>query len=184
MPKIVLSLFGLLVISTLKAQINISNVKIGDQEWMIKNLETDHYRNAGPIPQVTDATAWAYLTTGAWCYYNNDSSQGKSYGKLYIWYAVNDPRGLAPAGWHIPNDTEWTTLEKSLGGASIAGGKMKEAGIQNWSISNTGNNNSGWKGLPGGCRSVNGFFSGVKRMASGGALRRAIHRSPGCASSP
>lgn len=163
MPKILLPLFALLVISTLQAQINFSSVKIGDQEWMVKNLDVDHYRNGDPIPQVTDGTAWAYLTTGAWCYYNNDSSQGNNYCKLYNWYAVNDPRGLAPAGWHIPNDTEWTTLEKRLGGALIAGGKMKEVGIQDWSTSNNGSiNYSGWKGLPGGCRSVNGFFSGVK----------------------
>lgn len=162
MKKILLSFFVLLIISTLQAQINLSSVKIGGQTWMIKNLDVDHYRNGDRIPQVSDPTAWAYLTTGAWCYYNSDSTKGNTYGKFYNWYAVNDPRGLAPAGWHIPNDAEWTTLEKSLGGSSVAGGKMKEAGILHWQTPNTGgNNSSGWAGLPGGCRSVNGFFSGI-----------------------
>jgi uncharacterized protein (TIGR02145 family) len=163
MKKILFPLFALSVISALQAQTNFSTVKIGDQTWIAKNLDVDHYRNGDPIPHVTDPTAWAYLTTGAWCYNNNDSANGNTYGKLYNWYAVNDPRGLAPAGWHIPSDAEWTTLEKSLSGSSEAGGKMKEAGMLHWETPNTGgNNNSGWAGLPGGCRSVNGFFSIVK----------------------
>ena len=163
MKKILLSLFVLFIISTLQAQTNLSNVKIGEQTWMVKNLDVDHYRNGDPIPQVTDQTAWANLTTGAWCYYNGDATQGSTYGKLYNWYAVSDPRGLAPAGWHIPSDEEWTTLEKSLGGSSVAGGKMKETGTLHWETPNSGgNNSSGWAGLPGGCRSVNGFFSSVK----------------------
>ena len=162
MRKIFLSLFALLAIAKLQAQANLSNVKIGDQTWMVKNLDIVHYRNGDPIPQVTDGNAWAYLTTGAWCFYNNDSTQGSTYGKLYNWYAVNDPRGLAPAGWHIPSDTEWTTLEKSLGGSLVAGGKMKKVGIKDWETPNIGGNNSGWGGLPGGCRSVNGFFSTIK----------------------
>jgi uncharacterized protein (TIGR02145 family) len=129
---------------------------------MAKNLEVAFYRNGDPIPQVTDPTEWAGLTTGAWCYYNNDSTQGTTYGKLYNWYAVNDPRGLAPAGWHIPSDAEWTTLENSLGGNSVAGGKMKEAGTLHWASPNTGgNNNSGWAGLPDGYRSLNGSFNTI-----------------------
>ena len=141
---------------TTSAAVFMPTIVIGTQQWMSKNLEVAFYRNGDPIPQVTDATAWAALTTGAWCYYNNDSTQGTKYGKLYNWYAVNDPRGLAPAGWHIPSDAEWTTLETTLGGSSVAGGKMKEAGTLNWISPNTGgNNNSGWAGLPGGYR--NGY---------------------------
>ena len=136
---------------------------VGAFQWMTKNLDVSFYRNGEPIAQVTDPTAWANLTTGAWCYYNNDSTQGKTYGKLYNWYAVNDPRGLAPAGWHIPSDAEWTALENSLGGSLVAGAKMKEAGILHWTTPNTGaNNNSDWTGLPGGCRAVNGFFSSIE----------------------
>lgn len=79
-------------------------IQIGTQKWMSKNLDVAFYRNGDPIPQVTSPTAWAVLSTGAWCYYNNDPIQGNKYGKLYNWYAVNDPRGLVPQGWHIPSD--------------------------------------------------------------------------------
>lgn len=70
---------------------------------MINNLDLRNYRNGDPIPQEADLTVWSNLTTGAWCWYNNDSATyAATYGKLYNWYAVNDPRGLAPVGWHIP----------------------------------------------------------------------------------
>jgi uncharacterized protein (TIGR02145 family) len=139
----------------------LPTIQIGTQKWMSKNLDVAFYRNGDPIPQVTDPTAWAGLTTGAWCYYNNDPLQGNKYGKLYNWYAVNDPRGLAPQGWHIPSDAEWSTLATTLGGASVAGGKMKEAGTVNWAAPNTGaDNSSGFAGLPGGGRSFNGAFGG------------------------
>jgi uncharacterized protein (TIGR02145 family) len=137
-------------------------IVIGTQQWMSKNLDVAFYRNGDPIPQVSDPTAWAALTTGAWCYYNNDPLQGNKYGKLYNWYAVNDSRGLAPQGWHIPSDAEWTTLTTTLGGSSVAGGKMKESGTFNWTAPNTGaDNSSGFAGLPGGGRGTNGSFGGV-----------------------
>jgi len=137
-------------------------IQIGNQKWMSKNLDVAFYRNGDEIPQVTDATAWTALTTGAWCYYNNDPIQGGKFGKLYNWYAVNDPRGLAPQGWHIPSDEEWTTLTTTLGGTSVAGGKMKEAGIVNWTSPNTAaDNSSGWAGMPGGYRNYDGTFSGI-----------------------
>jgi len=165
MKKILLSLFALLFISTLHAQSDLLSVKIGDQTWMVKNLDVDHYRNGDPIPEVKDPYAWPGLTTGAWCYYDNDPPNGKIYGKLYNWYAVSDPRGLAPAGWHIPSDSEWTTLEKSLGGISVAGGKLKEAGILHWATPNTGgDNSSGWAGLPGGMRDQIAYFTTVKQV--------------------
>src|SRR5580765_7574137 len=98
-------------------------IKIGTQKWMSRNLDVTYYRNGDVIPHVTDPTKWQALTTGAWCWYNNDSANGAVYGKLYNWYAVNDPRGLVPAGWHIPSDAEWNTLSTYLG--IYAGGKMK-----------------------------------------------------------
>ena len=135
---------------------------IGTQQWMEKNLDVMTYRDGTVIPQVTDATAWAGLTTGAWCYYNNDPLNGAIYGKLYNWYAVNDSRGLAPQGWHIPTDAEWTTLGTLLGGDAAAGGKMKTTGITRWTAPNTSaTNESGYAGLPGGNRNVNGTFSNV-----------------------
>ena len=142
--------------------VNYPSVLIGAQYWMEKNLEVTTYRNGDPIPYVTDATAWAALTTGAWCYYNNDPANGSLYGKLYNWYAVNDPRGLAPTGWHVPTDDEWTTLSTTLGGDAVAGGKMKVAGTTRWTTPNTGaTNESGFAGLPGGFRSTNGSFYDV-----------------------
>jgi uncharacterized protein (TIGR02145 family) len=136
-----------------------STVTICNQIWSTKNLDVSTYRNGDAIPQVTDPTAWANLTTGAWCYYNNDAANGPIYGKLYNWYAVNDVRGLAPTGYHVPSDAEWTTLETCLGGSSVAGGAMKEAGLMHWLSPNTGaTNSSGFAGLPGGYRYYNGPF--------------------------
>jgi len=129
-----------------------SFVTICNQVWMDKNLDVDTYRNGDPIPQVTDAAAWAALTTGAYCYYNNDSATyAATYGKLYNWYAVNDPRGLAPAGWHVASEAEWDIeLTGCLGGPSEAGGKMK-AVSDLWQFPNVNaTNSSGFTGLPGG----------------------------------
>jgi uncharacterized protein (TIGR02145 family) len=126
-------------------------VTICDQVWTKKNLNVSRYRNGDVIPQVTNPTQWANLTTGAWCYYNNDPANGAIYGKLYNWYAVNDLRGLAPSGYHIPTDAEWNTLTDCLGGEFIAGGKMKESGTTHWNSPNIGaTNSSGFTGLPGG----------------------------------
>ncbi|MEI6089274.1 MAG: FISUMP domain-containing protein [bacterium] len=140
-----------------------TEVVIGTQTWMCKNLDVDHYRNGDEIPQVTDSIAWVNLTSGAWCYYNNDPALGAVYGKLYNWYAVNDSRGLAPDGWHVPSDEEWTTLSDYLGGESVAGGKLKEAGTTHWLSPNTGaTNETGFSALPGGSRHYNyGWFGNI-----------------------
>ena len=129
-------------------------VRLCCSSWMTKNLDVSTYRNGDPIPKVTNLAAWDELTTGAYCYYNNDSTTyAATYGKLYNWYAVNDLRGLAPEGWHIPSDAEWTTLGACLGGDAVAGGPMKEIGTTYWAPPNTGATNlSGFKALPGGHR--------------------------------
>ena len=122
-----------------------------NQTWMQKNLNVSRYKNGDVIPQVTNPNIWSSTTTGAWCYYNNDPANGATYGKLYNWYAVNDSRGLAPTGWHVPTDWEWTTLTNCLGGGMVAGGKMKETGTTHWPSPNTeATNSSGFTGLPGG----------------------------------
>lgn len=127
-------------------------VKICDKNWMKRNLEVMHYRNGDLIPQVTDPIAWAKLTTGAWCYYQNDPNNNKLYGKLYNWYAVKDPRGIAPVGWHIPSENEVLSMIDCLGGWQVAGGKMKST-INFWASPNLGANNySGFTSLPGGAR--------------------------------
>jgi uncharacterized protein (TIGR02145 family) len=159
------------------SNVSLPNVTIGTQIWQITNLDVTTYRDGTPIPQVTDPTAWANLTTGAWCYYNNDPANNATYGKLYNWYAVagiydTDPstpnKILAPQGWHVPSDAEWTTLTTFLGGESVAGGKMKSTGTSLWQSPNTSaTNESGFTGLPSGGRGnsssfdtfgVNGFW--------------------------
>jgi len=136
-----------------------STVKIGNQEWMTNNLNVDKFKNGDAIPEAQTSEAW--LKAGeegkpAWCYYDNDPVNGNKYGRLYNWYAVTDPRGLAPSGWHIPSDAEWTTLTDYLGGEDVAGHKMKsKAG---WDDEGNGSNASGFSGLPGGSRYYSGTF--------------------------
>jgi len=139
---------------------SVPEAAICTQRWMVQNLDVTTYRNGDPIPKVTDNATWAALSTGAYCYYNNDSATyAATYGKLYNWFAVNDPRGLAPAGWHIPTDAEWTTAETCLGGSSVCGGAMKETGTTHWLTPNAGaTNSSGFTGLPGAGRDFDGTF--------------------------
>lgn len=141
-------------------------VKIGTQVWMSQNLNVSKYRNGDIIPQVTDPTEWANLSEGAWCYYENSTANGSVYGKLYNWNAVTDPRGLAPLGFHIPSDVEWTTLTNYIGGYTVAGGKMKttgtlEAGTGLWQNPNyNASNSSRFSCLPAGYRyNGNGIFA-------------------------
>lgn len=141
-------------------------VAICNQVWQTRNLDVSTYRNGDPIPQVTDPAIWNSLTTGAWCYYNNDPVNGTIYGKLYNAYAVNDPRGLAPQGWHVPTEAEWTTLVDCLGGPNIAGGKMKAIGFDYWVSPNTAaTNSSGFTALGAGKRNEIGTFSEFNRYA-------------------
>jgi len=129
-------------------------ISICNKIWMAKNLNVSKYKNGELIPQVTDPTQWKNLTSGAWCYYNNDPVNGVVYGKLYNWFAVNDPRGLAPVGWHILSNDDRIALVNCLGGGNIAGGKMKEAGTTHWISPNSdATNSSSFTGLPGGYRS-------------------------------
>ena len=139
----------------------IKTINIGTQKWMKENLNVPKYRNGDLIPKVTDPNVWVSLSSGAWCWYNNDSATyASTYGRLYNWYAVNDSRGLAPIGFHIASDDEWTTLITYLGGTTIAGGAMKETGFLHWQSPNTNaTNSSGFTGLPGGYRSDLGNFS-------------------------
>jgi uncharacterized protein (TIGR02145 family) len=130
-------------------------VTIGTQVWMRKNLDVNCYRNGDSIPQITDIMDWILTNKGAWCYYDNNSDNGEIYGKMYNWYAVNDPRGLAPVGWHIPSDNEWSTLNSFLGGSEIAGGKLKETGTVHWNPTNTcATDDFRFSALPGGLRTM------------------------------
>ena len=144
---------------------NIYNtVQIGTQTWMAGNLRTSRYNDGTPIANITDNTEWNNLTSGAYSWYDNDSTSYEiPYGKLYNWHTVNTGK-LCPAGWHVANEDEWLALRDFLGGSSAAGGKLKATGtIENgdglWIAPNTGATNStGFNGLPGGRRYGDGSF--------------------------
>jgi uncharacterized protein (TIGR02145 family) len=137
--------------------------QIGTQCWFTKNLSSAKYRNDDPLTLITDGPEWGVYTIGAYCWYNNDSATYDTvYGKLYNWYAANDIRGICPTGWHVPTDGDWTILSNYLGGLSLAGGKLKEAGMAHWQSPNTGaTNESGFTALPGGYRDTYGYFDYV-----------------------
>jgi uncharacterized protein (TIGR02145 family) len=126
----------------------------------VTNLNVSVYRNGDEIPHVQDPDEWASLTTGAWCYYGNDSDNEAVYGKLYNWFAVNDPRGIAPEGYHLPVVTEVHDLMSDWGIQETAGGAMKATGTSYWEAPNLGATNaSGLTALPGGFRKADGEFS-------------------------
>jgi len=134
-------------------------VVVGTQTWLGKNLNTTSFANGDPIPQAQTAKEWKEAGNRkqpAWCYYNNDPANGRTYGKLYNWYAVHDARGLASAGWHVSSDSEWTALTAYLGGETAAGNKMKSVSL--WAKNGNGSNSSGIAGLSGGDRAANGAF--------------------------
>jgi uncharacterized protein (TIGR02145 family) len=171
MKKAILLLAGFVIFGfNIKAQTvtdydgNVyDTVVIGPQVWLKENLKVTHYSDGADIPNVADNTSWAALTTGARCYYANDSSANDSvYGALYNWYAVNNSGNICPEGWHASTYGEWTAAETFLGGISVAGGKMKESGTLHWNNPNTGaDNSSGFTGLPGGFRDQAGTFQTI-----------------------
>jgi uncharacterized protein (TIGR02145 family) len=157
----------------------IDEIKIGKQIWCVKNLDVANFRNGDSIPESKTKKEWVKAGENekpAWCYYENKTSNGTKYGKLYNWYAVNDPRGLAPKGYHIPSDEEWTILTDYLGVISLrsvgnkrvftagelkAGKKMKSS--FGWNENGNGTNSSGFAGFPGGCRGYDGVFYNIGR---------------------
>ncbi|MCG2587984.1 FISUMP domain-containing protein [Rhodohalobacter sulfatireducens] len=147
-------------------------VIIGDQEWMAQNLRTSRYANGDEIPNVTNQQEWDNLTTGAWSYYDNDEIHNNLHGKLYNWYAVDDPRNICPDGWHVSTDKDWIEMEMFLGMPEEeaysfqgfrgedenVGGKIKAINI--WHQPNEGaTNETGFSALPSGLRDLNGFVT-------------------------
>ncbi|MCX6233151.1 MAG: fibrobacter succinogenes major paralogous domain-containing protein [Bacteroidetes bacterium] len=137
-------------------------VIIGTQVWMVENLKTTKYNDGTPIPLVTDGTNW-WNHTPEYCWYNNDIANKEIYGALYNWFAVdtasNGGKNIAPIGWHVPTEAEWTILTTYLGGDSLVGGKLKEKGTIHWLSPNTSaTNESGFTALPGGYREYTGSF--------------------------
>jgi len=137
-------------------------VKIGEQVWMAENLNVNKFRNGDLILEAKTSQEWKKAGENkqpAWCYYENNLSNGEKYGKLYNWYAVNDSRGLAPEGYHLPSDDEWTKLTDYLGGVELAGTKMKAIG--GWKENGNGVLSNGFSGLPGGFRDPSGTFFSI-----------------------
>jgi uncharacterized protein (TIGR02145 family) len=133
----------------------VSTVKIGTQVWMSQNLDVSFFRNGDLIPQIKSQEEWMEAAKNgkpAWCYYDNNPINGKNVGKLYNWYAVNDIRGLAPEGYHIPTKAEWETLLKFYGKGweKIMGKGWKDEKNENMA-------SIGFLALPSGCRGIKGF---------------------------
>lgn len=132
-------------------------VSIGTQTWMAENLKTTKYKDSTLIPDVTNNSEWYTLATGAYCNGNNP----RTYGKLYNWYAVSSGK-LAPAGWHVATDADWTKLSSCLGGEGLAGGKLKESGTAHWITPNlSATNDSLFSALPGGDRDSTYHSAGI-----------------------
>ena len=155
MKFILFCLFAIFINSQVSAQIST----IGTQKWTNRNLDVNTFRNGDPIPQATSKSEWMKACENKqpiWCYYNFDPANGVKYGKLYNWYAVNDPRGLAPNGFHIPTHKEWDLLYKNLGSGCCGGTKLKSK--SGWKYTNNGTNQFGFSALPSGTFIANDFL--------------------------
>ncbi|NLJ42629.1 MAG: hypothetical protein GX431_03160 [Bacteroidales bacterium] len=142
-------------------------IKIGLQIWAAANLNVVTFRNGDTIPEARTNEEWVSAGKAgkpAWCYYNNDPKNGQKYGKLYNWFAVTDPRGLAPKGWSVPDAADWAQLAGQLGGAGKAGDKLKSS--SGWADGFVGTNESRFNGLPAGYRVENGTFRNLGSIAT------------------
>ncbi len=164
-----------------------NTIQIGNQCWMRENLKTTTYRNGTAIPIVTNNTTWSNLTTGAYCWWDNNIAWKNKYGALYNAFAVVNPNGLCPTGWHIPSFAEWNTLENSISGPN-KGDKLKSCRQENsplggpcltsdhprWNASGIawGTDYYQFTALPGGCRYQTGEFPGWSSMNSIGQIAR------------
>jgi uncharacterized protein (TIGR02145 family) len=148
------------------------SVTIGNQEWMKENLKVTRYRDGTPIPYISDNKEWTSLTTGGFCWYNNNRANSDSaLGALYNWYAVIDPRNLCPEGWHVATDADWKTLEIFLGMTpNQADGTVKRSPGKALDLKNTtgwikqgnGTNSTAFSALAAGFRfASNGQFSNL-----------------------
>jgi uncharacterized protein (TIGR02145 family) len=134
-------------------------LQIGTQIWFRSNLSTTKFNNGDQIPNITDNTVWSTLTTPAYASYENNLSYSSTYGLLYNWYTTIDSRNVCPTGWHVPSESDWSTLISFLGGESVAGGKMKVTGTSQWKAPNSSaTNSSAFSGIPGGFRDQSGIF--------------------------
>lgn len=146
-------------------------VKIGSQVWMAENLNVRIFQNGDSIPEAKTIEEWikaGEMGTPAWCFYENDSINGSKYGRLYNWYAVNDPRGIAPKGWKVPTyDEDWEQLKRFLGiQIPLTTGKKLKS-VTHWApyggASGQGTDQYGFTALPAGYRTCKGKFSSIEK---------------------
>jgi len=141
-----------------------SSVIIGKQVWMVENLQVSKFSNGVKIPEVKTAKKWkkaGIKRKPAWCFYENDPNNGKTYGKLFNGFAINDSNGLCPKGWHVPSDEEWQSLVNYLGGFDVAGGKMKAKSKWEGSDEKATTNSSGFTDYLAGNRDCDGTFGRI-----------------------
>ena len=141
----------------------MDEIKIGSQIWMSRNLNVEKFLNGELIREVKTNEDWfkaRQQKQPAWCYYKNDKAFGDRFGKLYNWYAVNDPRGLAPKGWHIPSIIEWEALINTLG-KNTAGIKIKTDNTNRSRYGHLGNNESVFSALLSGGRDEDDDFGRI-----------------------
>ncbi|MDD4971301.1 MAG: fibrobacter succinogenes major paralogous domain-containing protein [Paludibacter sp.] len=153
-------------------------VTIGTQTWMMENLKTTRFNDSTSITMTSDSAAWTNLNVPGYCWYNNDSVANKNvYGALYNWYAVNTGK-LAPKGWHVPTEEDWTLLENNVNDYLYKSGSLSKtlAAAGNWAASTRSgaignnialNNSSGFTALPGGLRDNKGHsFNSIRLTGS------------------
>ena len=146
---------------------NESEVKISAQTWMTSNLDVEKFNNGDLIPQAKNDDEWKLAgeqKKPIWAFYDYDEANGKKFGKLYNFYVVNDKRGIAPKGWHVPSRTDWGNLMNFLGGENTAGKKLKNS--KGWSKNGNGTNEVGFFGLPGGQSHFLGGGQGIGQYAN------------------
>lgn len=142
-------------------------ITIGTQQWLVENFRCEHYADGISIPNLTLDADWIAEDgtpghDGAYCYYNNETTYKAVYGALYNWYAVNNAHGLAPAGWRVPSEADWTVLFTFLGGTDVAGGKLKEIGSTHWNAPNIGaTDDYGFSAVGAGDRESSGPFTSL-----------------------
>lgn len=157
MYKSALLILSVLLLASCRKR--IETVQLGSQVWMSENLSVENFRNGDRIAQAKTKHEWEKLCREgkpAWSYPVNNKDNDKKYGKLYNWYAVSDPRGIAPAGYHVASDEEWSILTDYLGGEIFAALKLRVSAIPGTEMENS---ESGFSGLPaGGCKSDGTFF--------------------------
>jgi uncharacterized protein (TIGR02145 family) len=154
-------------LSGLEVEILENSARIGNQEWMLRNLDVTRFRNGDPLFLATTNPQWQQLVgeeKPVYGNYGNEAENSKQWGHIYNWYAVDDPRGLCPAGWRVPADDDWDELINNLGGEEHAGLFLKHT--LGWDDNGNGNNLSGFSALPGGFKGYDGV------SYAGGAMAR------------